>query len=630
MIATEPGIQRPLALGRFGSTGHFSHSVRRHSTREQGPKVSTIEQARVVAAALTAFLVLGTAPGTRAAGTGTSPAPAVELVLRNGEIFTLDARRPWAQAAGVAGGRFVFVGSDEKATTLAGPRTRVIDLHGRMLLPGIIDSHMHPDVGEFYNHRLCNVQSFTLDEGYSKLAECARIAPAGDWVVAYGWYSTDNPKISEVTIAKLDAIVPDRKLVVLERDAHTVWVNSRTLNALSITRDTPDPVGGRIVRDSVTGQPTGALQDSAAYDLLATVQHRTGYAASEVDLFRTVVPYLNGLGITSLLDAFADEDIEAAYRALEREGQLSMRVSLAFPVTAANYRTEIPRIAAKRAMNSAHIRVDYVKIFADGNAEDHLANLLGPDGTPGPSTHGYFTPAEMSDAVRLAEEHHLSVYVHSIGDGAAREVLDAVAAARTRSPCSWCRHTLTHLQWIWPSDIARLKQLNVIANIQEGWLAPRAIGGPPGYDYVKDTAAGPLGPGMAERMYPFRQLRDAGARLSAGSDWWFTDENPWNDIEAGATSRDPGIADSIPMLPNHTLDVETLLRARTLGAAYQLQNEKETGSIEVGKRADFVVIDRNILRIPAEKIHETHVLVTFFDGKQVAGPMEQGVADPVR
>jgi predicted amidohydrolase YtcJ len=135
---------------------------------------------------------------------------------------------------------------------------------------------------------------------------------------------------------------------------------------------------------------------------------------------------------------------------------------------------------------------------------------------------------------------------------------------------------------------------------------------------------------MAERMYPFRQLRDAGARLSAGSDWWFTDENPWNDMEAGATSRDPGIADSIPMLPNHTLDVETLLRARTLGAAYQLQDETETGSIEVGKRADFVVIDRNILRIPAEKIHETHVLMTFFGGKQVAGPTEQGVADPVR
>lgn len=570
------------------------------------------------------FVAAGAATPPQA-GTRDSAEPA-DLVLQNGAIYTVDAARPWAEAAAVARGRFVYVGSNAKARSLVGARTEVIDLQGNMVLPGIIDSHMHPDLGEFFNRRLCNVRSFTLEEGYAKLAACVRAAPPGDWVVAFGWYGTDNPKLPAVSLEELDALVPDRKLAVIERDAHTVWVNSKTLRSLSISRDTPDPVGGRIARDAATGKLTGALQDSAAYGLLGEIQHRSGYAVPEVDLFHTVVPYLNSLGITSLLDALADEEIEAAYRALDREGKLSMRVSLAFPVTAANFRTEVPRIAAKRTRNSARIRVDFVKVFADGNAEAGLANMLGPDGMPGPSTHGYFTPAQMNELVLLAESHRLSIYVHSIGDGAAREVLDAVAAARRRSPCAWCRHTLTHLQWIRPSDIERLSGLHVLANIQEGWLAPRSIGGPPGYDYVKDTAAGPLGPAQAGRMYPFRQLRDAGARMSAGSDWWFTDENPWNDIEAGATSRDPGAADSSPMLPGHTLDVKTLVTARTLGAAYQLQSERVTGSIAAGKRADFVVIDQDILRIPTGKIHETQVLMTFFDGKRVAGHIVNGKA----
>jgi predicted amidohydrolase YtcJ len=336
--------------------------------------------------ALLAVFLLGVPLGATAVDRRQTAAPP-DLILLNGSIYTVDAAQPRAEAMAVTYGRFSFVGSDAEARQLIGPQTRVIDLRGSMVLPGIIDSHIHAGAGEYYNRRLCNVRSFSLEEGYERLAACVRAAPPGDWVV----------------------------------------------------------------------------------------------------------------------------------------------------------------------------------------------------------------------------------------DGAARQVLDAVAAARAKSPCDWCRHTLTHIQWIHPSDRARLKTLNVIANIQEGWLAPRSIGGPPGYDYVKDTADGPLGPARAASMYPYRPLHDAGARLSAGSDWFYTDENPWNDIEAGVTSRDPGDPDSGPMLPGYALDVKSLLTARTLGGAYQVQNERETGSIEVGKRADFVVIDRDILKIPADSVHETRVLMTFFDGKRVAG-----------
>jgi predicted amidohydrolase YtcJ len=561
--------------------------------------------------------------GVNAQNTGVSAAGSVQehasakpadLVLRNGIVYTVNDRQLWAQAVAVKDDTIVLVGSNEQVDAFAGPRTRVVDLQGKMLLPGIIDSHIHTAKGEFFNRRLCNVRSFTVEEGYSKLAQCAKTAPPGDWVVGFGWYFTDDPKLGDVTLARLDAIVPTRKLAVISLDNHTVWVNSKLMKEFSITRDSPDPQGGRIVRDPQTHEPTGILQDAAGFRIINAIRTASTYAATATDLHRTAIPYLNSLGITSLLDASVDDDLEAGYRELDAAGTLTMRVSLAFKVFPDNYRTLIPQIAAKRRIKSNNIRVDFVKVFADGNLEDNLANMLREDGGPG---HGYYTHEQMNEVVHLAEKYGLSIYVHSIGDGAARQVLDAIAAARKVGPCPWCRHTITHLQWVSSSDIPRFKQLHVIANIQEGWLAPRSFGGPPGYDYVLATAAGPLGPKIAFRMYPFRQLREAGARLSAGSDWFFTDENPWDDIEAGTTSRDPGVLNQKPMLPDSALDLKTLVRARTIDAAYQMFNEKITGSIEVGKQADLVVIDQNIFAVPIERVHDTKVLMTFLAGRQL-------------
>jgi predicted amidohydrolase YtcJ len=537
-----------------------------------------------------------------------------DLVLKNGVVYTVNDREPWAQAVAVTGAKIAFVGSNAQVEAFAGPNTRVIDLQGKMLLPGIIDSHIHTAKGEFFNRRLCNVRSYTVEEGYAKLAQCAKAAPPGDWVVGFGWYATDDPKLDDVTLARLDAIVPTRKLAVIALDNHTVWLNSKAMKEFSITRDSTDPEGGRILKDPKTHEPTGIVQDSAAFRIVNAVRTDSTYAATAADLHRTALSYLNGLGITSIFDPSIDDDLEAGYRELDAAGTLTMRVSLAFKVFPDTYRTLIPQIGAKRKTKSDKIRVDFIKVFADGNIEDNLANMLGANGEPG---HGYYTQEQMNEVVELAEKYGLSVYVHSIGDGAARQVLDAIAAARKLGPCPKCRHTITHLQWVSPADIPRFKQLHVIANIQEGWLAPRSFGGAPGYDYVQATAAGPIGPKIAFRMYPFRQLLKAGARISAGSDWFFTDENPWNDIEVGATSRDPGAVDEKPMVPNSTLDLKTLVRARTLDAAYQMFNEKITGSIEAGKQADLTVIDQNIFAVPIERVHNTQVLMTFLAGKQL-------------
>ncbi len=545
------------------------------------------------------------------------PTVRADLLFVNGNVRTLDPARPQASAVAVAAGRILRVGTDAEVRVMAGSDARIVDLHGHTLLPGLGDTHVHPAIGEYFNRRLCNVAGYTLEENFTRLARCAATAPAGDWVVAYGWYFTDNPHLSEVSLAQLDAAVPERKLLLIARDSHTVWVNSKTLAAYGITADTADPDGGSIGRDPVTKAPNGVLRDAAAWRVLLDVQHHSAYSVSTAELFLTAIPYLNSLGITSLFEALGDDDIEAAYQALDRAGQLSMHVSIGFAVAPDTYRKMIPKIAGKRAHQTPHVTVNFVKVIADGNGEDNLANILPGKGRPPMATHGYYTQPQMNELVRLAEANGLSVYVHVIGDGTARQVIDAVAEARRHGPCPRCRHTLTHLQWIDPADMVRMKELHMIANLQEGWLAPRAIGGPAGYDYLKDTASGPMGPTLAAAMYPFRSLHEAGVPIAAGSDWFYTDENPWNDMEVGATSRDPGDAASTPMVPAQTLDVATLLAARTRVAAYQLFLEQSTGTIAVGKRADLVVVDRDVLAVPPSTLHETRVLMTVFNGRVV-------------
>jgi predicted amidohydrolase YtcJ len=567
-----------------------------------------------VAGAFLSVVLQGRGSGEPAAERARQAPHPADMVLLNGTVYTVDRRHPWAQAVAVSQGKVVYVGSSEEARGYAGAQTRVIDLKQATLLPGIIDSHIHPAQGEFYIRRACDVHSSTLDELYSKIQHCGESAPAGEWVVAFGWTAAPD---APVTLARLDALVPNRKLLVIAGDSHTAWVNSTLLREFKIARDTPDPAGGSIEHQARTREPTGVLHDAAAWPIINAAQTGSAYGGPAKELFASALPYLNTFGITSILDALVTDEMEAGYHALDAAGKLTMNVSLAFMVTADNYQTEIPRIAAKRAQQTPHTRVDFIKVFADGNLEDNLADMLPVKGHPGIATHGYFTQRQMNDIVKLAEQYGLSVFVHSIGDGAAREVLDAVAAARRRGPCPRCRHTITHLCWVSPSDLPRFRQLHVLANIQEGWLAPRAFGGPSGYDYVKDMAHGPLGPQVALPLFPYRSIQRAGALLSAGSDWFFTDENPWHDIESGATSRDPGAIDEAPMLPNQTVDVETLLRASTINAAYQTYSEQDRGSIEVGKQADLVVIDRNILKVPVDEIHKAQVIMTIFEGREL-------------
>lgn len=544
--------------------------------------------------------------------------PPADLILSGGHVLTMDPAIPSAEAIAVRGGRIIAVGSSDEIATLRGAATRTIDLAGRTLLPGLTDAHVHPLDGEFLHHRLCNVRALSVEDGLKKLARCADTAPPGDWVVGYGWYDLDNPAYDTLTREQIDSVLPDRKVAVVAFDHHTVWANAKARAAAGIRDDSPSPQGGEIVRDPATHLPTGMLIDAAQAPVINEIEHHSGYAASAKDLLKSAMKHLNSLGITSIVDALVDEPRLQAYLDLDRAGQLSGRVTLAMGVVPGNYRTEIPRIAElRRTHQSPNVRVGFIKVFGDGNPEVGMSSLLAHDGSRDGKSAGYYTDAQMTELVALAERYELPIFVHVIGDGATRQALDAIATARKARPWTTLRHTLTHLCWVDPDDVPRFRQLGVIANLQEGWLAPRAYGGPPGYDYARSTAAGPIGPWLAGRLTPYRDLVNGGAAISSGSDWFYTDENPWNDLEAGATSTDPGGPNRQPMLANATVDVPRMLAARTTGGAYQVGRENDLGMVRVGHRADFTVIDRDPTTIPAQSLHEVRVDLTFVDGRPV-------------
>jgi predicted amidohydrolase YtcJ len=596
----------------------------------------TVEQLCKFAALSAAFLgcAIGYIPETPAAAPRDQPpqpSARPDLILTNGVIHTMDPAGHVAQSIAVAKGQIVYVGNDTGALALRTSKTRLIDLQGKAVLPGLADAHVHPALGEFLNYRLCNVRAFTLEDGFAKVRQCASAAPPGDWVVGYGWYDLDNPEFDRVTRSQIDALVSTRKLAIISKDLHTVWANSKTLEEFGIGRDTKSPAGGEIMRDPATGEATGELIDAAGMAIWDRVQHHSTYSISTAELLKAAMAHLNSLGITSVFDAFADEDAASAYHALDTSGKLSARVSLGSPVLPGNYRTQVPYIAAHRAnWQSPRVRLDYIKVFGDGNEEVGLSSMLNHDGPPETATPGYYTDAQMHELVALAESVGLSIYVHVIGDGAARQVLDAIAEARRASPKTERRHTLTHLCWVADTDLPRFKAMNVIANIQEGWLAPAAFGGPPGYDYARSTASGSIGPWLAGRLLPYRALRDAGSRLASGSDWFYTEENPWFAMEAGITSKDPGGANKQAMLPNYTLDFATLIAARTSGAAYQMYRENEAGTIEVGKKGDLIVVRQDPFAIAPEELHKTNVLMTFLDGTMIYQRPAAGQSTPER
>ncbi|HEY3170505.1 MAG TPA: amidohydrolase [Thermoanaerobaculia bacterium] len=540
-----------------------------------------------------------------------APAPMrrpADLVLVHGAVYTVDASRSWAQAVAVLRGRIVFVGTDAAAKRWIGPRTRVVDLAGKMLLPAFHDSHVHP-VTSGIEASECDLHGRQTAE---EVLEAIRLYAAAHredaWVRGGGWELPVFPNASP-TKAMLDAAVPDRPAYLGAADGHSAWVNSRALAIGKVTKDTPDPPHGRIERDPTTGEPSGTLREEAV-DLVAS--HLPPYTARDYEAgLRTGLAVAARFGITSLQEADATEEVLRAYAELDRRGELTARVHASLHVDPEKGVAQMPALLAlRKKYRGRRLRADAVKIFADGVLEARTAALLLPYiGFGEDRGKANLDPELFRSLAAALDREGFQIHVHAIGDRGIRMTLDALEAARTANGFRDARHHIAHLELIDPDDIPRFRRLGVIANFQPLWAN--------GDKYLTELTEPRLGPERSRWLYPIASVLSTGAVVAFGSDWSVSSMNPLEGIEVAITHRSPGEGAGAGWRPEERIGLADAIASYTINGAYLDFAERETGSIEVGKAADLVVLDRNLFDAPASRIHETKVLLTLLEGREI-------------
>jgi predicted amidohydrolase YtcJ len=548
--------------------------------------------------------------------------PPAALAFVNGAVHTMDPRRPTASAVAVREGRIAVVGTDEDVRDEVGPRTEVIDLRGRALLPGFQDAHVHPPSGGLEMLE-CDLNPGNTRGDYEAIvAAYAAAHPDEPWILGGGWKMAAFPH-GTPTKDILDAIVPDRPVYLPNRDGHGAWVNSRALALAGVTTDTPDPVDGRIERGA-DGEPTGTLHEGAM-DLVDRLIPPTS-PERWVEGLRVAQTYLHSLGITAWQDAIVGGPYDTldAYLTLAGRGELTARVVGALWWDRRRGEEQVEELLETRERGRApRFRATSVKIMQDGVVESYTASMLEPyldaEGRATDNRGLSFVEAEaLKRYVTRLDAEGFQVHVHAIGDRAVRDSLDAVEAARSANGPSDHRHHLAHIQVIHPDDLPRFRELAVVANGQPLWA---------NYESQMTELTLPfVGPERAAWQYPFGSLARHGATLAFGSDWSVSSPDPFQEMHLAVNRRvwGEGIAEvgdvravEEVFLPQERVDLPTAVRAFTMGSAFVNHLDGVSGSVEVGKYADLVVLDRDPFALPPTELHETRVDLTFVEGVAV-------------
>ena len=557
-------------------------------------------------------------------GTGTAIA---ELALFNGAIYIVDGARSWAEAIAIKDGRIVYVGTDKGAQAHIGSGTKVVDLKGRMVVPGLQDVHIHPISGGIEANS-CDLNALEKVNQYlAKIKECASAQPDKQWITGGGWSMAAFGPGALARKELIDAVVPDRPVILWSRDGHTAWVNSKALEVAGITRETPDPVDGRIDRDPETGAAIGSLQEGA--DTLVSDRMPDASDADREAGLRYSIKMLNGFGITGIQDASVDEVDLKAYRKLDDANELSLRVVGSIWWERDQGLEQIEEIKRLRSTyTKGRVDAGTAKIMLDGVLENFTGVVLEPYRLPGKKdVRGIpmIEPEKLKQAVTQLDADGFQVHFHAIGDGAVRQALDAVEAAQVANGGLGHRHHISHIELIHPDDQQRFRRLGVIANFQPLWAYAD--------EYITELTLPFISRQAATYVYPIGSVVRSGAVVAFGSDWSVSSANPFWQMETAITRmgvlRDKLPAEKrlpsagVPFLPGERITLPEALAAFTINAAYANRDEKNSGSLEVGKRADLAVLDRNLFEIPASEISETSVLVTLFEGKAVHGDLEE-------
>ncbi len=565
--------------------------------------------------ALTLFLILATL--TANAQSAEQPA---SLILHNGRIYTSDPQRPWAEALALRGAKIVAVGGDDEVTKLRGPRTRVMDLGGRMAMPGIIDSHVHFLSGSLSLEQIFLDDARSAAEIQRRVKEYAAMHPDKKWLLGRGWaYDVFAPS-GLPTKDILDAVERDRPVILENYDGHSYWVNSKALELAGITRATPDPKEGEltvgiIVRDPATGEATGVLKEDAMIPLKFMVAFPS---RADLDAVRAGLRHANRHGVTSVLstaDGTENFDFSLAeaelYDELRRRGQLTVRFTLAVGLEPAF----TPRILARyeslrRRFRGPWLRAGVIKAFMDGVIESHTAAMIEPYADD-PSLRGSmnYTPEQFNGLVRELDRRRFQVITHAIGDLGIRTTLDAYEAAAKSNGLRDRRFRIEHIENIHPADIPRFGKLGVIASMQPLHAYPG--------ENLEAIWGRNVGPARIANSFPWHSIAAGGARLNYGSDWPVVTLDPFIGIQNAVTRQRHDGTPAGGWVPEQRVTLDQALAAYTRDAAWGQFEENVKGTLTPGKLADVIVLSQDLFRISPLDIHKTKVVLTVVGGKVV-------------
>ena len=539
--------------------------------------------------------------------------PVADLVLKNGLIHTMNGAGVRAEALAVKDGRFLFVGTNEAVNRFMGTETRAVDLGGKLVLPGFIDSHCHPSaaVEQFGAVALFGMRS--VAEYQKAIVDFVNAHPGATVIRGSGWSNTVfGPAGPDKAI--LDEVVRDLPVALSSEDGHSTWVNSRALDLAGVTKETKDPPGGVIERDPVTGEPNGTLRESAA-GLVSKVipDYTVEELARGLEEYQTMAL---AFGITTAHEAslgVGGNSLEA-YKALETAARLRMRFRASLYTDPEKGPEQVREQAAERDRNRGPLfQTRTAKIFIDGVIEGGTAYLKEPYAhKPGFRGKPLWTPEALDPICAALDKKGFQLHFHAIGDAAVAEALDGIAFAARINGRRDSRAMLTHLQLVSPEDVLRFKALGAVAVTQPFWFMKD--------DYYSNIQVPYLGLKRADEEYPMESFFRAGVMVTSSSDYTVTIPcDPIQAIQIGMTRSRPGLTDPGAVLwPGERASLEQMLASLTVNGAYANFLENTTGTIETGKSADLIVLDKNLFDLPADKIGTAKVILTLFEGREVS------------
>lgn len=532
-----------------------------------------------------------------------------DILLTNGQIYTMAAARNKVQALAIKAGQIIFTGPDQSAQSFIGPKTKIINLQERMVLPGFTDSHIHP-IGGGTRLMNCDLTDLrTAEEVLEKLKSYVHSHPGKEWIIGGGLWlpAIENGRPSA---AILDKIIPDKPVYITSADGHSAWVNSKALEIGGIDANTKDPNNGVIERKA-NGIPIGTLRESAMGFVSKHIPESS--AQERVAALRKAQALAHQYGITAWIDASVGASAIEAYLELEKAEALQLDIDLSITASVTKAAKAVPDIIAvyeKYQPLSKSIKMKSTKIFIDGVVEGKTAALF--ENYVGERHKGlaYLDQAPYNEMIAAFDRAGIQVHVHACGDKGVNMTLNAFEYARKHNKVRDARHHIVHMQLMHPDDINRFRELDVVANIQPLWATPEDT-------YISELTIPVVGPERTEWIYPFGAIAQSGAVIAHGSDWPVTTMNPFHAIQVAVTRRGPDETERPAWTPQHLMDLYTVLNGYTQGGAYLMKREQDTGSLEVGKKANLMILDQDLFAIPKTAIHKTEVLMTLYEGEVV-------------